>query len=165
MAKVEAKTQLSAQASSFLESLPKEIVAKVFPKVLNKFVRPIQTVLRQKLPDSNLTGTRKKQSDASRKRFPNKLNKQVASKTTRDELGVLKIIGVRVPEGNVINFDFGDKAKGAGRNHIYWGRRPKPQVLRKQIRNIPLELESQFAGPFQATFVAEMKKAIKKEKL
>lgn len=166
MARTQSKFNgLSAEAQDILNSLPTEIVRKVFPQVIKPLIAPIRKDMARALQDSNKTGSRKKQSKEVKAAFPYKLNKQVRSKRVQDELGVLQIIGVRAPEGNLVNFDYGDEALTTGRNHILWGRRPKPQRLRKQIRNIPLEMEAKYADPFRTAFVREMKKAVSREKL
>ena len=166
MAKIQNKFNgLTPEAERWLNDLAAQIVRKVFPKVIKPLIAPVRRDMAKALPDSSKTGSRKKQSASVKAAFPYKLNKQVRSKRVQDDLGVLQIIGVRKPEGNVVNFDFGDKAMAGGRNHILWGRRPKPQRLRKQIRNIPLEMEPKYAGPFRTAFIQEMKTAMAKETL
>ncbi len=171
MAKIQVKLDIGPEVDRLLRSLPSEIAKKVFPKVMAKVTRPIPAALRQKLPDGDAPagrhypqGTRGAQTDEVKKRFPFKMKEHVKSKIIRDELGVMKTIGVEYPSGAHVNFDYGDKALTQGRRHVMWGR-TSDQRLRKQTRNIPLELEAEFAELIRKEFVVEIAKAMQKEKL
>ena len=161
-------------------------LSKVYTEALTKKAIPAvmaraQDLIRQeiilRLPDGSLS--REKQTAKVRAKFYMKLRESVIVKTISDEFGTLKIIGVNSLAGQV-NFDFGPKARGEGRRHVLWWPKQRqlyyrktglhaiggePQRLskkspRKQLQDIPAEVEQATGDRIGDIFEAEVAKAL-----
>ena len=154
-----------AAVQKFLNG-PKVLAEKVLPKIMKEEVAPIlERDLIRKLPDSKKHpsgDSRQGQTAAVRARFPNKLNKQVRQKQKGDLYGVLQMVGVKVPEGNVVNFDFGKKAiEGGGRRHFFWGVYKR---MRVNDRDIPKEIMLRRKRQIERIIADGINRAIKEGK-
>lgn len=147
MGKFGATFRVNPALNKVIDGVERNLVLKVLPKALAKAVVPIKAAITVRLPDGQTSSggqpaTRSKQSAKVKARFPYHLKDRVRSRTLSDEAGVLKIVGID-EKGAHVNFDFGKKAMTTGRDHIYWGNRPSPQVLRRQTQDIPAQVEAE----------------------
>lgn len=140
MTRLVIKTDLPEELFDMAVKLEKMFGPKVIDKALGKAAKPIKEAIEQEVPDGVKTGTRDLQSETVRKRFPEHMKDNVRIRTRSDIGGALKIVGVTAKAGQV-NFDFGDKAYSQGRQHIFWGHRPDPPVMRRQTDDLTARIE------------------------
>lgn len=96
------------------------LLRKVLPPIMQKVVEPIRQSMVKHLPDGVESGTRQKQSAATKKAFPGHMKDNVIDKQLSDTVGVLQIVGVSTRKAGQVNFDHGEKAKTTGRRHVLW---------------------------------------------
>lgn len=162
MALIRSKVTVNQAAINSINSLSDKILNEIYPKVVNRVAGPIKASIISKLPDGQVSGTRKKQSKRTKARFPNHMREHVGRKTIHDSLGTLILIGV-TREAAHVNFDHGEKAKTTGRVHKLWwvkGVREKfaTPALRKQTVDIPQQVRAEFEGTISQTFVEELRR-------
>ncbi len=139
----EALENLNSFIAKLDTRVPKELMTEVAPKVSRLLIQKAARIIRDKLPD----GDRSLQSRKSRERFPYKLRDRVRYKIIKDNSGILAIAGVDY-RGQHVRFDFGNKAKSAGRTHVLWGKRlatPPNRVQRKELQDIPQQVKVEMA--------------------
>lgn len=104
---------------ALLDRLPKLVVAAGGPT--DRALKSSMTVLQRKAialaPDSRRTGTRQKQSKASRKIWHGTLRKLIRTKLIRYQTGAYGLVGPKSPEGNMANF-----VNGVPRRMVLWGK-------------------------------------------
>lgn len=151
-----------------IDSLPRKMLDGAFNRMVRRIDKPIRASIIKKLPDGQESGTRAKQSEKTRQRFPHEiqLKKNVRRKTIHDTMGTLIIVGVSSKAGHV-NFDHGKKAKkGVGREHKLWwvdGVREVWHVpkYRKQVVDISLQTKLEFEGPINQIIKEEVKRELR----
>lgn len=160
------KIKVNKGALGVIDSMPKQLLDVAFPKVLRKLSAQMKAAVHRRLPDGDAgKNTRAKQSEKTKKRFPEKMKRNVGSKTIRDSLGLLLIVGVKADAGHV-NFDHGEKAiRGTGRRHKYWGHDPEGGPKhRKQVQDIKTEVRVEFEPIVSKFVVSELNNLIRRPK-
>lgn len=140
---IEARIEFDNREMERFRKFPSDIVSRVMPKALELAAKPIKEGMKQKLPDSDKTGTREKMSRSAKARWPHKLNQQVTHKRIEDSMGMAIIIGVNQLKGSLVNIDFGEKAYTEGRRHVLWdskGERTHSPEFRVQKNDIANQL-------------------------
>lgn len=151
MAKAVSTTvRINPELSAMIDQVQKKLVLEVLPNALRLASVPVDDAVVAKLQEHDSRnpkpgspqGTKAKQSKITRARFQYHMVDRVRTKLVKDDYGVLAITGVD-DKGRHARIDHGDKAKTVGRNHIMWGKRPDPPILRRQKQDIPLQVEAE----------------------
>lgn len=123
MTRLDSKAKVDATELEGLDQLlgriPALIVATGGP--LDRAVSKAGTVVakraRQLAPDSKKTGSRNKQSEGTKKKWPNRLRTTIRTKVSRYEGVAVAIVGPKNPEGNAAHF-----MQEKPRKLVLWGR-------------------------------------------
>jgi hypothetical protein len=92
------------------------------------------------------------------------MREEVETKLIKDAGGVLAISGVTGAAMHV-NFDFGEKAKTVGREHILWGKghaNPPMRIQRQELQDIPGQVRTEVDPRAASILNSEVTKAIQR---
>lgn len=127
---------------ALLERLPKLVVSAGGPA--DRAMTAATTVLQRRAisiaPDSQQTGSRKKQSKKSKKIWRHKLNQKIRKKILRRPDSVYGIVGPKSPEGNMAHF-----VNGKPRRLVLWGKATRVAMYRYE-RNWMLQAFDESRG-------------------
>jgi hypothetical protein len=170
---LKAKLIINPKVTKLLEKLPIDLLENALPKAYNAVTPYIKREMRGyivRYANSDITGSRERQSASAKKRFPTRMKDNIGYRTIKDTSGVLRVIGVTNKAAHV-NFDHGDKARGKGREHKLWfreghkywhaggGKASSSPAYRKQVRDIA----SMVADSSAVRVQKEVRKAVIKQ--